>query len=293
MLAPNGLFVINRLKNETFRNENLSVIRSLALSQYQGNQQAVCRVLGKYLMFVSTLDERLGVQLQMNGFWEMNITEFIARNVSDGMTVVDVGANYGYFSMLMAELTGSAGRVHALEANPFLSRLILKSSRVNGFDRKINIINQAISDHSGEELEFVYSDESPMNGLLAENVSEQARENHYPNTHKVMISSIDDLFKNEKSIDFIKVDIEGSEDKFWYGSQIIRKQNPKMIILMEFNRARYHNVEQFISQIYDEGYGVTQLSFRKSQYKQLSQKDMLQSDTSHHIMLAITKGKIY
>lgn len=289
MQASNGLFPINRLKKESHRNENIKTIRSLASSSYQGNQQSICRVLGKYLMFVSTFDERLGVQLQMNGFWEMNITEFIARNVSEGMQVLDVGANYGYFSMLMADLTGANGRVHALEANPILSQLILKSSRVNGFERKINIINQAISDHSGAELEFVYSDESPMNGLLAENISAQARKNHYPKTHKVSISSIDDLFSGETSIDFIKVDIEGSEDKFWYGSQSLRSQNPQMKILMEFNRARYNNVEQFVNQIFEEGYRVTKLSYKEALYKTMTSEDLLFSDTSHHMMLAIQK----
>lgn len=223
MLSSNGLFPINRLKKESHRNENIRTIRSLATSSYQGKHQAVCRVLGKYLMFVSTLDERLGVQLQMNGFWEMNITEFIAKNVSEGMHVLDVGANYGYFSMLMAELTGKDGRVYALEANPILSKLILKSSRVNGFERKINIINKAISDQSGAELDFVYSDESPMNGLLAENISTQARKNHYPKSQKVDVSSIDDLFINEASIDFIKIDIEGSEDKFSVRQSIHKK----------------------------------------------------------------------
>ncbi|KAA3646962.1 MAG: FkbM family methyltransferase [Proteobacteria bacterium] len=125
--------------------------------------------------------------------------------------------------MLMAELTGKDGRVYALEANPILSKLILKSSRVNGFERKINIINKAISDQSGAELDFVYSDESPMNGLLAENISTQARKNHYPKSQKVDVSSIDDLFINEASIDFIKIDIEGSEDKFSVRQSIHKK----------------------------------------------------------------------
>lgn len=289
MIAQNGLFTINQLKKEVNRDKNISAIRSLAYSSYQGRNQAVCRVLGRYLMFVNTLDERLGVQLQMNGFWEMNITEFIAKNVSNGMNVLDVGANYGYFSMLMAELVGYDGKVHSLEANPMLSELIKKSSKVNGFERSVNVINKAVSDQVREDIDFVFSDDTPMNGLLAENISDKARENHYPKTIKVNVSSIDEMLLNEAQIDFIKIDIEGSEDKFWYGSRELRKRNPNMMILMEFNRARYNNVNDFVSQIFDEGYVVTKLSHKESLYENLSAEDLISSDTSHHMMLAIQK----
>ena len=289
MLAANGLFPISRLNDEANRDENIATIRSLSRSTYLGNNQAVCRVLGRYLMFVNTLDERLGVQLQMNGFWEMNITEFIARQVKPGMNVLDVGANYGYFSMLMADLIGPKGQIHALEANPMLSRLVAKSSKVNGFENKLKIINKGVSDQTGQDIDFVYSDDTPMNGLLAENISEQARKNHFPNTIKVQIDSIDQLLKDADPIDFIKVDIEGSEDKFWYGSQQVRDKNPNMMILLEFNRARYDNVDAFIEQIFEQGYQVTKLSHKESLYETITADDMKQSSTAHHMMLAIQR----
>ena len=290
MIAKNGLFTINQLKEESNRDQNISDIRSLSYSSYQGGNRAVCRVLGRYLMFVNTLDERLGVQLQMNGFWEMNITEFIARNVKKGMNVLDVGANYGYFSMLMADLVGTDGKVHSFEANPMLSELVKKSSKVNGFERRISVINKAVSDQNREDLDFVFSDDTPMNGLLAENITQNARKNYYPNTIKVNVSSMDEMLLKEEQIDFVKIDIEGSEDKFWYGSKNIREKNPQMMILMEFNRARYKNVEGFVQQIFEEGYMVTKLSHKESLYTEITAEDLLGSDTSHHMMLAIQKN---
>lgn len=59
---------------------------------------------------------------------------------------------------------------------------------------------------------------------------------------------------------------------------------------MEFNRARYKNVNHFINQIFEEGYQVTRLSYKESLYKSMSKEDLLQSDTSHHMMLAIKKN---
>ncbi|WP_154222991.1 FkbM family methyltransferase [Marinicella rhabdoformis] len=289
MLAANGLFPIQRLKTESNRNENIKTIRSLVHTSYQGHNQCVCRVLGQFLMFVNTLDERLGIQLQMNGFWEMNITEYIARHVEPGMTALDVGANYGYYSMLMASLVGPHGEVHSLEANPNLSKLVIKSSKINGFENKINVINKGVSDVAGESIDFAYSDDTPMNGLLADNVSVQAQKRHYPNLIQVETDSIDNLLSHVNQIDFIKIDIEGSEDRFWYGSKKTREKNPNLKILMEFNRARYNNVEHFINQIFDEGYQVIKLSHKESLYEPIDKDYLLNSSTSQHLMLAITK----
>lgn len=289
MIAANGLFPIDHLRDESKRNENIATIRALSRSSYMGNNQAVCRVLGHFLMFVNTLDERLGVQLQMNGFWEMNITEFIARHVRPGMNVLDVGANYGYFSMLMAGLIGPKGQIHAVEANPMLGDLMAKSSRVNGFENKLQIINKGVSDQTDQDIDFIYSDDRPMNGKLGENVRERARKKHFPNTVKVAVDSIDNMLKNAEPIDFIKVDIEGAEDKFWYGSQQVRDKNPRMMILLEFNRARYENVDVFIDQIFEQGYQVTKLSHKASLYEPITAEDMKQSNTAHHMMLAIQR----
>ena len=80
-LNPNGLFPVQRLNDSSLRSENLKLIRSLTQTSYLGNNNSICRVLGNYLVFVNTLDERHGIQLQMNGYWEIGVTEFIAQNV--------------------------------------------------------------------------------------------------------------------------------------------------------------------------------------------------------------------
>src|SRR5690606_12346885 len=152
-----GLFPLQRLHQSNLRAENLKLIRSLAQTSYLGNNNCVCRVLGNYLVFVNTLDERHGIQLQMNGYWEIGVTEYIVQNVKQGMKVLDIGSNYGYFSLLMASLVGKKGNVYAVDANPHLCELLSKSIKVNGFKQQIYLINKAISDkHYGKQL-FVFN----------------------------------------------------------------------------------------------------------------------------------------
>ena len=233
MIDANGLFPITQLKNEENRSENIKTIRSLAKTSYLGNNLCVCRVLGQYLMFVNTLDERLGIQLQMNGYWEMGITEYMARTIKPGMHVIDIGANYGYFSMLMSTLVGPKGRVYALEANPYLCSLIKKSSKVNGVRTRVKAINKAISDHVSDDVEFIYYEDHPMNGHLTEAKSKQAVENATPQTRTstnhhtgrtIRQPRPHRLYQNRHPKE--KPTNEGSEDKFWYGSQKVREKNP-------------------------------------------------------------------
>jgi len=289
-LNPNGLFPLQRLKDSSLRAQNLKLIRSLTQRSYLGNNNCICRVLGNYLVFVNTLDERLGIQLQMNGYWEMGVTEFIAQNVKQDMRVLDVGSNYGYFSLLMASLVGKSGKVYALDANPHLCNLLSKSIKVNGFKKQISVINKAISDKpSGTQL-FVFNNSTPMNGSLAENKTANAIKTKFIKHIEIETTSLDSIFKKTDRIDFMKIDIEGSEQKLWIGSHEIRKNNPNIIILMEFNRRRYENSELFIKEIFLEGYEVIKLGEAQQNNQLMTEKDLLKSDTSKHMMLVIKKA---
>ncbi len=283
------LFPINRLKAEENRSENIGMIRGLTQSSYLGNNLCVCRVLGQYLMFVNTLDERLGIQLQMNGYWEMSITEFVARSLKPGMTAVDIGANYGYFSLLMSTLVGPKGSVYAIEANPHLASLIQKSIKLNGVKDRVQVINKAITDYASEAAEFIYCEDHFMNGGLEETKDQERIEALQLKRIAVQTTSLDEQLADAGAIDFMKIDIEGSEDKFWYGSQQVRAANPQMVMLMEFNRNKYQQVEQFVEQIFDQGYQVQNIERSQLHYQPMSATDLLSSNTSKHMMLAISR----
>ncbi|WP_233247757.1 FkbM family methyltransferase [Caulobacter endophyticus] len=120
------LFELDRL-NTRPRGENEAEIRLRCASAFLGRGVSVCRVLGRYKLFVDGLDYGLGPHLLLDGYWEMWTTEAIARAVKPGMTVVDVGANLGYFTLLMADLVGAGGRVHAFEPNPQIATLLARS----------------------------------------------------------------------------------------------------------------------------------------------------------------------
>ena len=286
-ISANGLFNIKKLKNPNNRLENIRHIRKLTQTSYQGKQLCVCRILGRFLMYVSTRDERHGIQLQMNGYWEMNITEVIAQHLKPKMNVLDVGANYGYFSFLMASLVGHNGHVYAIEANPFIYKLMKKSIKVNGFKNRVTVINKAITDHDAGLQPFIFSKQSPMNGSLKENKNAEAQIRCQESVD-IETTSLDILF-DSTTIDLMKIDIEGSEDKLWFGSEQLRKRNPNMIIIMEFNRFRYQNVLGFINSIFEQGYSVHMINGKSMQ--KLNEHDLTTYKIDHHIMLLLSKNQ--
>lgn len=66
-------------------------------------------------LFVHADDEVMTPLLRAHGTWEASESAFLERSLRPGDTFVDVGANFGYFSVLGAALVGSAGRVIAVE----------------------------------------------------------------------------------------------------------------------------------------------------------------------------------
>ena len=92
--------------------------RALTNPVYLGDHTAICRLLGYYKFYVDTTDTGFSSHVLLEGCWEMWLTIFFARNLKPGMTVVDVGANFGYYTLLFGALVGEKGHVYAIEPNP-------------------------------------------------------------------------------------------------------------------------------------------------------------------------------
>jgi FkbM family methyltransferase len=97
----------------------------------------LCRVLGRYKIYVDAADTSLAPHLMLEGFWQYWITAFLCRNLDRGETAYDLDAGYGYFSLLMSELVGPDGRVVALEYNPWLFQLLKRNVILNGLNSTI------------------------------------------------------------------------------------------------------------------------------------------------------------
>jgi FkbM family methyltransferase len=95
--------------------------------------------------------ETVGESVVRTGIFEMTTTEVLVRLIEPGETALDVGANLGYMTSLLACAVGSAGRVIAYEPNPLVFQRLTSNAEGWGSAPVGTIVlrNVALSDHAG------------------------------------------------------------------------------------------------------------------------------------------------
>jgi len=224
-------------------------------ASYMGDHLAVCRVLGNMKVFVDTRDHVLAPHLMTDGYWESWITLAMLRVLKPGMVAVDVGANYGYFSILMGRCVGRTGRVIAFEPNPHIATLLRKSLWISGIREIDEVREEAAYSTTGETVRFFFSEERPMNGRVADVAPYDG------NLIDVATIRLDDLLADR--VDFIKIDAEGAEREIWRGMTKIIENNPDLQVFLEFNpqRTSFYDPREFLEKIREDGFEIAVISY--------------------------------
>lgn len=99
------------------------------------------------------LDERDSMRLSFTRVYEPLETQWMFDHVGPNDVVVDVGANIGYYTLLLAKQVGHAGRVFAFEPDPVNFDLLQRNVERNGY-RNIVLERLAVSDVTGSVTLF-------------------------------------------------------------------------------------------------------------------------------------------
>lgn len=203
--------------------------RELAQAVNLGDGLMLCRILGRYKLYVPAADVGFGVHVMMDGVWEGWLSVFMFRRIRPGMTVVDVGANHGYYSVVFADLVGPEGRVFAIEPNPDTAPLLRRSVSVNGLSERVTVVEAAAVAGEAVALPFRAEAGEPKNARLIP-VDAAAG----PGDVQVAGATLDAVLASVARVDFMKIDVEGAEEQALAGAMtVIRRDRPD--ILLEFN----------------------------------------------------------
>ena len=226
---------------------NEAVIRSQCYNAYLGETTSLCRVLGRFRMYVDTSDLGLSSHLLTMGYWEMWHTEVIARLVKPGMVAVDIGANLGYFTLLMAELVGPTGRVHAVEPNAAIAERLRRSVYVNGFTSWTTVHELALADKAGEAGLIIPADD-PKNGQVV-------RARNPLSSARIALDRFDAI-PGLLEADFIKIDVEGAEEKVWQGMGGLLESGRSLTMVLEFVADRCKDAGAFVDAFERHGFSL-------------------------------------
>lgn len=164
--------------------------------------------------------------------YEPELIAAAAAVLRPGDTCVDVGANRGYLSLILARLVGPSGRVHSFEPGP---RSLAK------FGRTIEA-NRSWDRHRGQILlhPFAAWDRTDEITLYSSPI-DNARDStvaHAPGAGTtVPARRIDDVLSLEGPVKVLKLDVEGAELRALVGASRLIDRSPDVTLLVEWHRA--------------------------------------------------------
>jgi len=231
-----------------------AAIRARAHTAYLGDHTALCRILGRYKLYADTRDIGLASHLMLDGYWEMWVTEAITELVSPGMHVADIGANLGYYSLLLADLIGPTGKVSCFEPNPRLAHLLGNSLAVNGMSNaQVNRV--ALGGEHGEQVVLVVPPGEPKNGYVIPYVEP------LPENGVAVATARLDADVAWSDIEFAKIDVEGAEEQVWEGMKGLLEGASLKTIVLEFAPCRYSDPQGFIEKLLEPGFKLARIDF--------------------------------
>lgn len=177
-------------------------------------------------IIVNKHDECVCWHVRAEGYWDSSELSIIRKIIKPGFSIVEAGANFGVYTLIMSGLVGDMGHVYAFEANPKVSRYLKQSV----FDLN-HLKNVAVYEKGlGNQNDSLYLNFDPKNigGGTLSSVS-----------HGTAVSAqtvrLDDILTDVK-IDVLKMDTEGYESKILEGASSLIRNNPQMIIIMEWSQ---------------------------------------------------------
>ena len=156
------------------------------------------------------------VLLEQEDWFEDEIG-FVRRCMAPGMRALDIGANYGLYTLALARAVGPTGRVWAVEPASTTAAFLSESVTLNGL-QQVTVLQLALSDRDGL-ARLRLDDNAELNSLTA-------GEGH---GEEVRLTTLENLAAATgcSALDFIKLDAEGEEERIVSGgSGFLSRDNP-------------------------------------------------------------------
>jgi len=229
-----------------------------------------------FRFWFNTSDREMGVLMGF-GMYEPETTQLLRKLVRPGMHCLDIGAQTGFYTCLMAAATGPAGKVFAFEPMPQSYDLLARNVLENDFGDFVSHYQLACSDRA-QELSASFVSGMYVVGDIggADRVSMHAER-------------ADDVVTGR--IDLLKIDIEGHEPAALRGMSRLLQDRP--LIVSEANEywlrtCSDSSAQDYVRSLIDLGYDVYNVdNLRKPIQPAIFQLEILQNVN----LLAVPAGQ--
>lgn len=229
------------------------------IARYFKNQLRLPVMIQGHRIFLHPVKDDPGVsgRICRNGDFEPHIKEVIARVVKKGDIAVDIGAQIGFFTLLLAREAGPNGRVYGFEPDPGNFALLRKNVIANAYSN-VKLEEKACADKTGK-------------GRLYLSKNDKGDGRIYDNTGRcrsleIETVALDDYFATrEERLDFVKIDAQGAEKRILQGMTKLLSGNRGLKMVIEFQPELMRNFghnepAEFLRLLSDYGFNVIDLS---------------------------------
>lgn len=190
------------------------------------------------------------------GMFENTEIELFRKTLRPGMTVIDIGANIGLYTIIAARLVGPTGRIFAYEPEDENFEILKKNIAINNLSN-VTPIKIALADMIGE-TQLYLDDNNKGHHSFAQNIQSKK-------IIRIQTDTLDNSLQSHKisKADIIKMDIEGAEGLALRGMEKTIAQNPKLIMFTEFYPEIINRVggtpSSFITDLITAGFSLSSI----------------------------------
>ncbi|MBC7911872.1 MAG: FkbM family methyltransferase [Pyrinomonadaceae bacterium] len=254
-----------------------AVVRYLPAGRYRLMNQICRRPPEAFLMkmpeefggviFKCDLHDAISREVCFTGRYEPQETMLVQAILRPGMTFVDVGANWGYFTFLAAHLVGKSGRVISVEPDPRLFKALQESIERNDLEQ-VAAVQVAAGSGSGVLNLAGYDDAGSNFGVSRVISKEHTDEKVFAVASRPLDELIDEA--NLSVIDLLKMDIEGYEGFALMGMARTLKERRVKRILLELHPAQLAEHGQSAAEIIEQLRGFGYCAWRLNHSPQVT-----------------------
>jgi FkbM family methyltransferase len=192
------------------------------------------------------------------GTYEPGVVRGLEELIQPGWTVVDVGANIGYFTLLMANRVGPQGKVIAFEPLSENFRILKENIKLNDHT---NVVaeNYALMSRA-ERIELRSATPGAITWVASVRIDEQSA----VESQSVEAVTLDEYVEKNGSakIDFLKIDVEGAEASVLEGAtNLLDRDRPTLLIEMH-ELDRFKDQHPAILKLREHNYQLRSLGIR-------------------------------
>ncbi len=178
-----------------------------------------------YKLYINPMDTVVSATLAKTGAWEPFVSKQFIQIAKKARTIVDVGGNIGYFTLLGASFSKSSSNIFVFEPDLVNFQSLTKTVKENKLEN-VTCEKVAIAQNSGKISLFI----SPDN--LGDHRTFDSGDNR--ETEVVRVVSLDDYFNEyPHEIDLLKIDIQGYEHFAIMGAKKLFQKKRIKVILSE------------------------------------------------------------